>query len=95
MEAVPRSVFWVAKKVLGVILILLVPIAVALPGIPGDVMFVTGVCLLSDRLSRWVMAVIKQHKRLISIAAVLWAMGLWGYWGWRFFMPRFSAGSTL
>ena len=77
------SILALIRKITGVILILLVPIAIALPGLPGDVMLITGLCLISDRISNWVKAFISKHKKIIGVISLIWLIIFWGYWLYR------------
>lgn len=72
------------RKIIGVILILMVPIAVALPGLPGDIMLLTGIALLSPNFALWLKNKLAAHKKIIIIGSILWMITFWSYLYWRF-----------
>lgn len=65
------------RKTLGIILILLVPVAIALPGLPGDWMLLTGLCLVSERLYKIIKSFILKHKKLVAILSITWTVCFW------------------
>ena len=77
MENLSRHVLWISKKALGVVLILHVPWAIAVPFVPGDWMLVTGACLVSDRLGNWVIKLIKKHYKIIIPISIVWTVIAW------------------
>ena len=71
-----------ARKLVGLLCIALVPVAIVLPGVPGDWLFLTGLALLSDKLFNWFKSFYDNHKCLVKFYAVsstLLVVGFWGY----------------
>lgn len=65
------------RKICGIILILLVPVAVIMPGLPGDWMLLAGLSLASNRAYRVIKDFILKHKRLVTIISITWVVCFW------------------
>ena len=72
-----------ARKVLGLICIALVPIAIILPGVPGDWLLLTGLALLSDKLFNLFKTFYGKHGTLVKTYAVVSTVLVLGFWGFK------------
>lgn len=72
-----------ARKVLGLLCIALVPIAIVLPGVPGDWLLLTGLALLSDRLFNWLKSFYGKHGKLVKTYAVVSIILIIGFWSFK------------
>ena len=72
-----------ARKVIGLICIALVPLAIILPGVPGDWLLLTGLALLSDKLLNWFKVFYDRHGKLVKTYVVVSTVLVIGFWGFK------------
>ena len=71
------------RKLLGIVCIAIVPIAIVLPGVPGDWLLLTGLALLSDRLFWWFKLFYSKNGNIVRVYAIISIVAVAGFWSFK------------